>query len=303
MTARQLADELEVSERTIYRDIESLGVAGVPVYGDRGPAGGYQLLDGYRTRLTGLTTDEAESLFLAGAPGPAADLGLGAVLATAQLKLMAALPPELRTRAGRIQERFLLDAPGWYQQAERPEHLGTVADAVWNQRSVWVRYRSWAGEVTRELDPMGVVLKGGSWYLVGRLAQYVNAYRVARILELKTLDRHFERPPEFELGKFWFEYQERFLQALYKHEMVLRLSPRGFAGIAGSLGRVPAEAASRTADEPDERGWVRVLVPYESLDHAKEELLAMGVEVEVEEPPELRAAMEETVRALSLIYR
>src|SRR3989442_5802394 len=131
LTAAELSEQLEVSVRTIYRDVESLSEAGVPIYAERGPHGGVRLVEGYRTRLTGLTTDEAEALFLSGLPGPAAELGLATVVAAARLKVLAALPPELRSRAARITQRFYLDAPGWFRPSEDVPHLEALAEAVW----------------------------------------------------------------------------------------------------------------------------------------------------------------------------
>src|SRR4051794_9107758 len=134
VTAPELARELEVSVRTVYRDIEALGAAGVPVFAERGPVGGYRLLDGFRTRINGLTADEADALFLAGLPGPAAELGLGAVVASARLKVRAGLPTELGERVGRAHERFHLDAPGWHREADRSPELARLAGAVWTDR-------------------------------------------------------------------------------------------------------------------------------------------------------------------------
>ena len=165
LTASQLADELEVSVRTIYRDVEALSASGVPIYADRGPLGGIRLVDGYRTRLTGLTQSEAESLFLSGLPGPAAELGLGTVVAAARLKVLAALPPELRSRATRLSQRFHLDAPGWFQSSEAVPHLADLAAAVWDDHQVELRYDRGDRIVERTVAPLGLVLKGGVWYL------------------------------------------------------------------------------------------------------------------------------------------
>ena len=302
VTARELADELEVSLRTVYRDVDSLSAAGVPVYGERGPAGGYRLVDGYRTRLTGLTGEEAESLALAGLPGPAAELGLGAVLAAAQLKLLAALPPELRSRAGRVRERFHLDTPGWNRDAERPPHLAAVADAVWNQRALRVRYQRWHGEVTRTVEPLGVVLKAGAWYLVARTSDQIRTYRVTRVIELAVLEQRFERPDGFDLAGFWEAWSQRFQSSLYRAEAVVRLSARG-RQLLFLLGPVASRAAQASAGPPDAGGWIRVTLPIESIEHAHRELLRLGADVEVLAPPELRRQMALTAEALARRYR
>ncbi|WNV89325.1 YafY family protein [Umezawaea sp. Da 62-37] len=305
LTAQELADELEVSVRTVYRDVEALGAAGVPVYADRGPAGGYRLLDGYRTRLTGLTSEEAESLFLAGMPGPAAELGLGTVVAAAQLKLHAALPRELRSRAGRIRERFHLDAPGWFRHSEETPFLSTIADAVWNQRRLDIRYRRWGGraiEVRRTVDPFGLVLKAGVWYLVARADGDLRTYRIARVLEVAALDEGFERPDDFDLTEFWADWSDHFEQRMYGMRVTVRMSATGLGRAQFLLSLVAARALRDSTAEPDEDGWTTVEVPVESLDHAEVDLMRLGPEAEVVAPPELRERVIARVAAMAAVY-
>ena len=204
MTARQLADELEVSSRTIYRDLEALSGAGVPVYAERGAEGGYQLLDGYRTTLTGLTAKEAEALFLSGLPGPAAELGLATAVAAARRKVLAALPAGLREAAAMAQERIHLDASGWFRTPPEHPHLEALASAVWGCRRVSVVYRRGDGTtVERLLAPLGLVLKAGAWYLVAEASGERRAYRVARILQADVTRATFSRPEDFDLARFW----------------------------------------------------------------------------------------------------
>ncbi|MEV1076657.1 YafY family protein [Streptomyces sp. NPDC050211] len=295
MTAAQLAEELEVSVRTVYRDVDALSAAGVPLYGDAGHDGGYRLLDGYRTRLTGLTADEAEALFLAGIPGPAAELGLGSVLAAAQLKVRAALPAELRAHADRISGRFHLDAPGWYADGEEAPYLPAVADAVWNSRVLHVVYRRWREptDVERRLEPYGLVLKAGRWYVVAGPGP--RTFRVDQILELTASDEEFTRPSDFDLAAYWEAYQRDFHDRLYRAEAVVRLAPS--ATLSGPLARAVA-ANGRT----DETGWIQATVPIESVDHAAGEFLRLGTDIEVLGPPGLRAKIARTVAELAERY-
>ncbi|MFJ9723584.1 helix-turn-helix transcriptional regulator [Streptomyces sp. NPDC101209] len=289
MTAAQLAEELEVSVRTVYRDVEALAAAGVPLYGDAGHAGGYRLLDGYRTRLTGLTADEAEALFLAGAPGPAAELGLGTVLAAAQLKVRAALPAELRAHADRISGRFHLDAPGWYADAEETPYLTAVADAVWHSRVLHVLYRRWAEptDVERRLEPYGLVLKAGRWYVVAGPGP--RTFRVDQILRLADPGEEFTRPSDFDLAAYWAAYQRDFHDRLYRGEAVVRLAPDV---------RLPRAVGLGT----DADGWTVARVPIESVTHAQGEFLRLGSRIEVLEPSDLRLSIARTVAELAGMY-
>ncbi|TPQ16298.1 helix-turn-helix transcriptional regulator [Streptomyces sporangiiformans] len=295
LTAAQLAEELEVSVRTVYRDVEALSAAGVPLYGDAGHAGGYRLLDGYRTRLTGLTAEEAEALFLAGAPGPAAELGLGSVLAAAQLKVRAALPRELRAHADRVSGRFHLDAPGWYADDEDAPYLPAVADAVWNSRVLHVLYRRWREptDVRRRLEPYGLVLKAGRWYVVAGPGP--RTYRVDQILELAASDEEFTRPEDFGLAAYWAAYQRDFHDRLHQGEAVVRLAP-------GVRLTGPAGDAVRADGRMDTDGWTVATVPIESVGHAHAEFLGLGTGIEVLEPAELRERIAATFAALARTY-
>ncbi|NMO55541.1 YafY family transcriptional regulator [Actinoplanes sp. TBRC 11911] len=305
MTAQSLADELEVSVRTVYRDVESLGASGVPIYADRGPTGGYQLLDGYRTRLTGLTKEEAGTLFLAGMPDAAAELGLGSVLAAAELKLRASLPDELGERADRVRERFHLDAPGWFRADEPTPHLSTVADAVWRERMLEVRYRRWKAprEVTRTLHPLGVVMKAGRWYLVASARERTTSYRVANILEAELLETPAARPADFDLRAYWRDWAERYERSVYRMTATVRMTRAALDLMAFVFPPEMSRVARESAGVPDPDGWVVTTVPIESFKHGHIELLKLGDQAEVLEPAELRERFAETARGLIAKYQ
>ncbi len=301
MTAAQLAEELEVSIRTIYRDVEALSESGVPIYAERGPHGGVRLVDGYRTRLTGLTNPEAEALFLSGLPGPAAELGLGTVVAAARLKVLAALPPELRTRASRISQRFHLDAPGWFQTSESAPHLQSLSTAVWEDRRLRIRYRRKDTQVVeREVEPLGLVLKAGVWYMVAGGGQ-ARTYRVSRLESAIALEERFQRPETFDLGAYWSESITAYETSFDQLDVVLRVNPTRLDWLSDAVG--PKSMASAVQiDRPDPEGWQTLRVRLEWPADAHGQLLRLGAEVEVLEPVELRERIEGFCRAVLARY-
>jgi len=290
-TASELADELEVSVRTIYRDISALQATGVPLWTESGPGGGIRILPGWSSRVEALTGDEAAALTLSGLPAAASELGLGAVAMSAQLKVRAALPPELAARAARIEQRLHLDLPGWFHRPDTTEHLATVAAAVWSGHRLDLSYRRSDRTVRRRVDPLGLVLKAGTWYLVAAHRGTVRTYRVGRIATCSVRDESAERPSGFDLATWWTESSDDFDRSILRGTCSLRLSPSA----QRQLDRVTAPAAARraldAAGPADADGWRRVHLEIENVEVAVQQLLALGDGVEVLDPPELRSSL------------
>jgi predicted DNA-binding transcriptional regulator YafY len=299
-TAAELARELEVSERTVYRDIAALTEAGVPVWTEPGRGGGIRLVDGWRTRLDGMTAQEAAALFAVGAPQALAELGMSSALAGAQAKLLATLPVDLREHARVVAERFHLDAPGWFRGPRAAPELTTVAEAVWEQRQLRIGYRRGSRQhgdevVERVIEPLGLVAKAGTWYVVARSVggrgPVLLTYRVDRIVTAESTGERFERPDGFDLAEHWAESATRFESQMLRRSVRLRVGPRGLTWLAHVTDPDAAVRAIATAGPADAEGWRELEIDVESVEIAGHQLVALGDQVEALDPPELRAAL------------
>jgi predicted DNA-binding transcriptional regulator YafY len=291
MTAGELATELEVSERTIYRDIDALSAAHVPVYAECGRQGGFELLDSYRTELTGLTQGEVRALFMLSIPEPLSDLGVGHELRAALLKLSAALPDAQRADEERVRRRFHLDSVWWDQVEESVPHLQTVQNAVWRDRRLVLKYRlPLAIEIEQTVDPYGLVAKAGVWYLVYAVSGTYRIHRVSALLDAWTLEEDFERHPDFDLARFWKEWCAAHDESLSAYAVTLRVAP-------GFLAELPRYFGDRVRDRialagpADDEGWITMQLRFESLAAARDRILSFGGGVEVLEPRALRRSV------------
>lgn len=305
VTAQTLAKRLEVSERTIYRDLEALGMAGVPVYAERGPGGGWCLLEDYRTNLSRLTDLEVHTLFLSGVAGPIEDLGLGKAREDALLKLLAALPSVYRRNAEMASQRIHLDATGWFHHDEPVPYLTTIYEALWQDRRVQLTYRYYDDTVVERLiDPYGLVAKASVWYLVCATAESggeLRVYRIGRILSAQLSNEHFERPAAFDLPAYWTQWTAAFEKSRYPYLVTMRVASEAIDELAYTFGRQVYTLAEQ-AGHPDDRGTITIALHFESLPQARYHLFSFGTKVEVLEPRELRESLGDFAARVAQMY-
>jgi predicted DNA-binding transcriptional regulator YafY len=301
MTAQDLAGELEVSVRTIYRDLDALSMAGVPVYAERGPGGGCALLDSYRTTLTGLTQDEMRALFMLSIPAPLAELGVDHELKAALLKLSAALPATRRGVGERVRQRIHLDSEGWFEAREPVPHLRTIQEALWQDQRLQIVYQL-RFEVRAEwqVEPYGLVAKANVWHLVCAREGFLRVYRVSRVLDARLLDDACERPADFDLVAFWQEWCAAAEEHRSTYPVTVRVSPEFAPWLPHYVGQALGEGDA-LAGPLDTEGWVTVILQFESLEEARDRLLTCGRGVEVLAPVALRhSVLDHALQTVSL---
>ncbi|MBN2006808.1 MAG: WYL domain-containing protein [Anaerolineae bacterium] len=303
MSARALAEELAVTERTIYRDIEALEMAGVPVYAEPGRDGGYALVDRYRTSLTGLSGDEVRALFMLSIPAPLAELGVSQELKAALLKLTAALPATRRDDEEHVRNRFYLDAVGWENDSGPTPHLRTVHQAVWQDRRVVLKYRAFfSTEIEQCVEPYGLVVKAGAWYLVFAYAGRIRTRRLSELMDVRLTGEVFTRSPDFVLETFWKEWCAQRAEEHDQFCVRVRIAPEMCAWLSLYLGSQGRDALAH-AGPPDAAGWFTLTLTFDYFETARSRLLPLGGAIEVLAPDELRLSMADFAEQILRIYR
>lgn len=292
MTGRDLAKRLEVSERTIHRDMEALGAAGVPVVAERGARGGWTLMDGYRTNLTGLSDSEVQALFVSKPSRLLADLHLEKASDAALVKLLTVLPAVTRRNAELARQRIHIDLSGWTRSREPVPHLPLLQDAVWRDRKVRMLYGEEPAH-ERTIDPLGLVAKGSAWYVIGGIDGDIRTYRVSRIRDAEMLDETFARPADFDLARFWDESATRFRERLPRFPVVIRAQKSSLRWIESML----RFGAIDGVTEDGER--IRIALHFDAEEVAHAVLLGFGEAVEVLEPLPLRDSIVATATRIA----
>ena len=318
VTAAELARRLEVSTRTVYRDAEALGSAGVPIYADRGRGGGIRLLPGFRTDVTGLTQDEARALFVLTTGGAHADLGLAAPLRSAIAKVLRAVPAPFQPAAAAVSQRILVDPVGWMRAAETAGSLGVLQSAVFADRRVLLRYRSsgQSSATERVVDPYGLVCKSGVWYLVADASGEPRLYRVSRVESAAVDEAPVVRRDGVELSDLWEALRRQVderptpvrVSALVRRTRLDMFARMFAAHLSGTEG---VSTAADGVDADDDGGgggvradggeWAEVTLRFAAVPAARP-LLSFGDDVVVLSPPEVREDLLAVASAVTACY-
>jgi predicted DNA-binding transcriptional regulator YafY len=295
MTAPALARELEVSVRTIYRDMDALGASGVPVYADRGREGGFAIMERYRSDLTGLTPEEVKALFSLAAPAALDQLGTSGEVRAALLKLAASLPEQLRESESEVRGRIHVDPSPWTGGTQPAPHLRTVHRAVWDEKQLRVEF-AWQPHirVARTIDPLGLVAKESYWYLVWRADDQIGVYRVNRLANVETLNTTFARPADFDLATFWRQWRDKAGSRAASYDVRLQINADLEPHIHHALG---------VTFEPLDPGGLTGIARFESLESARNAILPLGGAVEVVEPEALRRSVADFARQTATVYQ
>ncbi len=299
LRAEELAAELEVSVRTIYRDIDALSASGVPVYADGGPGGGYSLLEGYRTELTGLSPEETEALLLLSLPGPLADLSISKKLKTAVLKVVSAAPSDLARSEARMRDRLYLDPSSWFAPGDEPRFLDELQTCVWRERKVWMEYSDKkSAKSGREVCPYALVAKAAIWYLVADTEKGMRVFRLSRMESVTPLDARFERDEDFNLRDFWAEWSGKFIESLHGYRSAMSVRPEGEGVVGGLLAGAGESLRLATVED----GWKRIEVTFANEHEAIWQILSLGTLVRVESPSTLRDAVRAAALRIAALY-
>jgi predicted DNA-binding transcriptional regulator YafY len=307
MTAQELARELEVTERTVYRDVNALSYSGVPVYTERGKGGGISLIDSYRSDLTGLTRVEVQALFMLSVPQALSELGLDQELRAALLKLAAALPSALRGDERRVRQRIHIDPSPWQAPpaSSRATYLQSLQQAVWESRAVDMVYalsmRSDMEPLESHLYPYGLVSKAGDWYLVARRRNHLVVLNLDRVQGIASQGEQFTIPEDFNLARFWEAWCQENQTNRPQYPVVLRVAPQLISRLANIFGE-SGQVALDQDPARDERGWLTIKVNFEYHDQARRSLLCLGGAIEVLEPLALRCSLKDYAEQILAVY-
>ncbi|BDH61663.1 transcriptional regulator [Lysinibacillus sp. PLM2] len=301
MTAKELSERLEVTERTIYRDMEALSGAGIPVFAERGKNGGWSLLEGYRTNLTGLKESEIRALFVSPSQQLIEDLGLSRTFEEARNKLIASLPYSYQENAKNVWNRIYIDTSTWRQRKEKMETFEVLKSAIWNENKIKIEYQRADGKTSeRVVNPLGLVAKGALWYFIAsKEDNEIRNYRVSRIKTAEPIGDSFTRPKNFDLAQYWSESTKNFLDNLPKYDIRVEIEPSILPRLQFS-GRF---VQSVDLENKNQNGWIPVKLSFDTEDEARRYVLGFADQMKVIQPKELRQKIVEMAEATINFYK